>query len=73
MVTQRVLYATLFFVLLMLLILVAKPSVMFDTRGDLRPFGVGDEKTPFALGVVVVALSVLSFYVFCIIDVIFGK
>jgi hypothetical protein len=45
---------------------------MFSTNGDVRPFGVGgDNKTVFSLGVFVIVLAIVSFYIFAVIDVIF--
>lgn len=71
--SQRVIYSLLFYILLLVLIAVSKPKMVFDDEGNIRPFGVGDEKTIFSFGVIVITLSVLSFYVFCIIDVIFAS
>lgn len=73
MLNQRMIYASLFYLLLIILIIVTKPIVIFDERGNVRPFGIGQHKTIFSLGVVVVALSVISFYIFCIIDLIFAN
>lgn len=72
MISSRIIYSVLFYVLSVLLILVSKPAAIFNTDGELRPFGVGDGKTIFAFGVVVVALAIISFYVFCVIDLVFG-
>jgi hypothetical protein len=67
----RLLYSTVFFVLLIMLIYTSKPHVIFDTNGDVRPFGIGDDKTMFSFGVFTVVIAILSFYFFCVIDVIF--
>lgn len=72
-ISARIIYSILFYVLLIILIILAKPSVMFETDGSLKEFGIGDEKTMFSLGVFTVVLAVLSFYVFCMIDLIFAK
>ena len=71
-VSTRVVYSILFYILTMLLIIVARPSVIFERDGSLKPFGVGVEKTMFSLGVFAVVGAVMSFYVFCIIDLVFG-
>jgi hypothetical protein len=57
----------------MLLIITAKPSVVFDKDGAIRPFGVGYDKTMFSMGVFSVICAVFSFYIFCIIDLVFLK
>ena len=71
-VSPRVIYAVLFYVLLIVLISLSKPSIMFDDSGALKPFGIGEDKTMFSLGVFTVVLAVLSFYTFCFIDLVFG-
>ena len=72
-INTRVVYSVLFFILLIVLIIIAKPTVMFDANGDVKQFGIGDEKTMFSFGVFTVVLAILSFYVFCLIDLVFGK
>ena len=67
----RVIYSILFYVLLMILISVSKPSIMYDEYGSLKEFGIGEDKTMFSLGVVTVVIAILSFYIFCIIDIVF--
>lgn len=67
----RLLYATMFFVLLVLLVYTSKPGLVFEADGSPKTFGIGDDKTMFSFGVFVVVLAVLSFYFFCVIDVIF--
>jgi hypothetical protein len=73
-VNQRTTYTTLFYVLVVLLIIVSKPTFMFDEHtGDIRPFGVGEHKTIVSLGVMIVGLAIVSFYIFAVIDVMFAK
>ena len=72
-ISTRVIYAVLFYILLIILIILAKPSVMFENNGSLKHFGIGEDKTMFSLGVFTVVLAVLSFYVFCMIDLVFGS
>lgn len=67
----RLLYATAFFVLLIMLIYTSKPHLIFDSNGHVRPYGIGEDKTMFSFGVFTVVLSIMSFYFFCVIDVIF--
>ena len=70
--SSRVVYSVLFYVLLIVLIILAKPSIMFDSNENLKIFGVGENKTMFSLGVASVVLAIVSFYVFCIIDLVFA-
>lgn len=71
--SSRVVYSVAFYVLLMILLFLSKPSVMFDPNGNLRPFGVGYDKTMFSFGVFTVVVAVVSFYIFCIIDLVFSS
>lgn len=76
----RVVYSIVFFVLMMLLIIVSRPSWIFDPEtGAPRPFGFSDDSdaskrrsTLFSFGVVVVLASVLSLYTFSWIDLVWG-
>ena len=72
-INSRVVYSVLFYLLLMILIFVSKPSVMFDDNGNVKHFGIGDHKTVFSFGVLTVVIAAISFYIFCIIDIIFHK
>lgn len=72
-VNSRIVYALLFYILLIILVIVSKPSVMFEKDGSIRPFGVGEEKTMFSLGVFSIVFAILSFYIFCLVDMIFTK
>ena len=71
---QRVVYSLLFYSLALCLLIVAKPPLIFDreTKEPL-PFGVGEGKTLYSLGVITVALAVVSFYIFALIDMITAK
>ena len=70
---SRIVYSIVFYVLLMVLIAISKPSVIFEKDGSLKLFGVGYDKTMFSFGVFSVVLAIVSFYVFCIIDLVFVK
>ena len=72
-VNTRIVYSIVFYILLMVLLVVARPTVIFEIDGSMRPFGVGHDKTLFSMGVFAVVLAVMSFYVFCIIDLIFSN
>jgi hypothetical protein len=68
----RVVYATLFFLLTMALLLISKPPPLFFPDGSVKPFGVGERRTVFPLGVITTVVAVLSMYTFTLIDVIYG-
>ena len=73
-VNSRIIYATLFYILLLVLIIISKPALMFERDGELKPFGIDDgdgKKTIFSFGVFTVVLAILCYYLFCIIDLVF--
>jgi hypothetical protein len=72
-INSRIVYSIVFYVLLMILIVLSKPGVIFEKNGSVKAFGVGYDKTMFSFGVFSVVLAVISFYVFCIIDLVFAK
>lgn len=72
-VNSRIIYSVAFYVLLMVLIFMSKPAVVFDKDGTIRPFGVGYDKTMFSFGVFSVVVAIMSFYMFCLIDMVFEK
>lgn len=72
-INSRIVYSVTFYVLLMILLVISKPSVMFEKDGKLKAFGVGYDKTMFSFGVFAVVLAIMSFYAFCIIDLVFSK
>lgn len=71
---HRTVYSSLFYVLTIMLIILAKPSFAFDDSGEIKPFGVGHcGKSIISLGVVSSVLAIFSFYIFTIIDIVFGE
>jgi hypothetical protein len=46
---------------------------MFEKDGELKQFGIGQDQTMFSFGIFTVVLAIGSFYLFCLIDVIFGS
>ena len=73
MLKSRLAYSIIFFLMCVALFWVTKPSFAFDESGRPRPFGFGEDRTLFTVGVVTVAASILTFYVFTLIDVIYGS
>jgi hypothetical protein len=52
----------------MLLLSTTKPAVLFTEKGTIKEFGIGDDKTIYSVGVFVVTMCVLIFYMFSMID-----
>lgn len=72
-ISSRIVYSVAFYVLVMVLLVTSRPSYIFERDGSIKPFGVGYEKTMFSLGVFSVVLAIFSFYLFCVIDLVFAK
>lgn len=72
-VSTRLLLTLLFYVLFVFILLMTKPSFLFDEEGNIIAFGVGNQKTIFSLGSIIVAFAILCFYLFAVIDLVFQK
>lgn len=72
-INSRIVYAIFFYILLVVLIVLSKPSIMFEKNGEIKQFGIGEDKTMFSLGVFTVILAIISYYIFCLVDMIFAK
>ena len=70
---KRTIYALLFYVLIVTLIVISKPSLMFNQSGSVKPFGLGNEKTILSLGIFCAVMAVMCSYVFTLVDVIFER
>lgn len=69
---KRLVLSTMFFLLCMIIIMLMRPPFLFnDDDGSIKEFGVGLDKTIYSLGVVVVTLSIFSFYIFSMIDLMY--
>jgi len=66
--SARVLYAILFYTLLIALLIVSKPKFMFHEDGTVRMFGTGSNETVFSLGVFVVVIPFFCFYLFSLFE-----
>ena len=49
-----------------------KPKIIFNDNGSIKSYGMKQNQTMYSLGVVSVIISIVSFYFFCIIDLIFN-
>ncbi len=65
-------YSILFFCLLMTLIIVIKPKLMFTTENEIKHFGIKSDETIYSLGVFTIVSAIITFYIFCWIDMIFS-
>lgn len=70
-INHRSIYSIVFYVLVIVLIIITKPAWLFQDDGQVRNFGLGTQQTVFSLGVIVVALAVVAYYLFAMIDIIF--
>ena len=77
-VNGRVVYSLVFYTMAVMLIYLAKPDMMFANDGELKTFGVGNDrsgspKTVFSFGVFAIVLAITSFYLFSVIDLVFSQ
>lgn len=70
---NRLVYSVVFYLLTMSVVLLAKPAMLFDAQGEIKEYGVGHDKTVFSLGVVSIVLAILCYYLFSMVDLIFGE
>ena len=62
---RNVLTTIIFIVLFSVILYVKKPSVMFDSNGDFKQFGSGNDQTLYPIWLVVMISSIIL-YVFLI-------
>ena len=70
--SSRIIYSIILYVLIMSLIYVVKPKAIFNDDDSIKSYGIKQNQTIYSLGVVSIILSIVSFYFFCIIDLIFN-
>jgi len=72
MLNSRVSYSIIVFILCMIILFIVKPKLAFDQDGNIRKFGVQSKTdTIYSIGVVSIVLSIIIFYMFCLIDLVF--
>jgi hypothetical protein len=69
---KRLFISSAFFVLSMLLIGTTRPSFLFNNDGTIKEFGLEDNQSIYSLGVLVVTLCILIFYIFSMIDLMYN-
>jgi hypothetical protein len=69
---SRVSYSIIVFIMSMILLFITRPKLAFENDGSLKSFGIFQKKdTVYSVGVISVLLSLMIFYFFCMIDLIF--
>ena len=71
-INKRLIMSISFFVLSMLLIITSKPSFLFNPDGSIKEFGLDTNQTIYSLGVFVVTLCIIIFYIFSMIDLMYN-
>lgn len=69
---RRLFISSAFFVLTMLLVGTTRPSFLFNKDDTIKEFGLEDNQTIYSLGVLVVTLCILIFYIFSMIDLMYN-
>ncbi len=71
-INKRLIMSISFFVLSMLFIITSKPSFLFNSDGSIKEFGLDTNQTIYSLGVFVVTLCIIVFYIFSMIDLMYN-
>jgi len=69
---SRIFYAILLYILVLTLVFIKKPLLLFHPNGEIKPFGLSKDQSIYSVGVLSIVLAIVSFYIFCIIDIIFN-
>jgi hypothetical protein len=72
MVQNRVIFSSVCLMVFMSMVYIFKPEILYTRDDNLKQFGIGDEKTIYPLGVIVVVLSISLFYLFSFIDIMYA-
>lgn len=67
MIPSRIAYSVVFYILVMILIGLWKPSFMFE-ENKLKPFGVYKKQTVMSIGVISMGLAAFSFVLFTLLE-----
>jgi hypothetical protein len=69
---SRISYSIIVFILSMIILFIVKPKLAFDQDGNIRKFGVQSKTdTIYSIGVFSIVMSIIIFYMFCLIDLVF--
>lgn len=71
MVEKRVIFSSICLVVFMALISTQDMSLMYNKDNRLKPFGLGEDKTIYSLGLIVAVFSIICFFTFSFIDIIY--
>ena len=63
--------AIILYLILITIILYFKPAIIFDVNGNLKLFGLSEEKTVFSFCVISLFFALISYYLFTLIRIIF--
>ena len=69
--SSRIFYAIFLYILILTLIFLKKPKMFFEDDGEIKQFGLKKEQTIYSVGVFSIVLSIICFYIFCVIDMVF--
>ena len=70
-INKRLILSISFFVLSMLLTITIKPSFLFNSDNSIKEFGLDTNQTIYSLGVFVVTLCIIIFYMFSMVDLMY--
>jgi len=69
---SRIFYAIFLYVLILTIVFIKKPLLLFHPNGEIKQFGLHKNESIYSVGVLSIVLAIVSFYIFCIIDIVFN-
>lgn len=73
MIQSRIVYSSLSLIIVIMILCISRPGFMFKRDGTLKDFGFGNDETLYSLSSVSLVVSILLFYFFSLMDMIFSK
>jgi hypothetical protein len=73
MIQSRIVYSSLSLIIVIMILCMSRPGFMFKTDGTLKDFGFGNDETLYSLSSISLVVSILLFYFFSLMDMIFSK
>ena len=71
MVERRVVFSSICLIVFMAFISTQNMPFMYNNDKCLKPFGFGEDKTIYSLGLIVAVFSIICFFTFSFIDIIY--
>jgi hypothetical protein len=71
MIQTRVLFSVICLIMFQVFVYVSRPEIIYTKRNKLKQFGFGKGKTILSMGVIVAVFSIITFFAFSMMDIMF--